>query len=101
MKYKPNTGYTDCNGKFHHSKCLFIIKTSSNNNSKSEKCKFCVTLISTCNKKKQRNLMARKTKFTQKRIHMNVTPSKTDKLNLLKQQNNIYKKTKKKDSNSA
>lgn len=51
MKYKPNTGYTDCNVKFHHSKCLFVIKTSSNNNSKSEKCKFCVTLISTCNKK--------------------------------------------------
>lgn len=52
VKYKLNTGYTDCNSIFHHSKCLFVIKTSSNNNSKSEKCKFCVTLISTCNKKK-------------------------------------------------
>lgn len=35
VKYKPNTGYTDCNGKFPHSKCLIIvIIISSHNNYK-------------------------------------------------------------------
>jgi len=53
VKYKPNTGYTDCNGKFHHSKCLIVIKMSSHNNYKLEKCKSCVTLISTCIRKKK------------------------------------------------
>jgi len=39
--------------------------------------------------------MARKTKLTYKRIHINVTPSKTEKLKLLKQQNKISKQSKK------
>jgi len=35
--------------------------------------------------------MVRKTKLTYKRMHINVTPSKTEKLKLLKQQNKIRK----------
>lgn len=87
LKYKTNTLFTDSIGQCRHISCLLVVNADLTNNNSFVQCKFCKIALIRCHRKKLRI----KCTPVLKRVHLLCTPSKLDKLKLLRKRNKNVK----------